>query len=123
MGAVWSHALPSHAAPAAESLSLHSLFRLRMRHGMPKVEADLTGHPACASAWSAWGSALVVTDMRESPLSIYDLEDVLLQSTAKVMTSVSVYSLLCQKVNLAGAGHSSAGTPLYVSWLWTGLVG
>ena len=94
-----------------------------MRHGMPKVEADLTGHPACASAWSAWGSALVATDMRESPLSIYDLEDVLLQSTAKVMTSVSVYQLLCQKVNLTGAGHSSAGTPLYVSWLDTGLVG
>jgi len=65
-----------------------------MRHGMPKVEADLADHPACASAWSAWGSALMAIDMRESPLWTVDIEDVLLQSTATVMTSVSVYSLL-----------------------------
>jgi hypothetical protein len=40
---------------------------------MPMVEADLAGHPACASAWSAWYSKWVANDLRESSLTFVDL--------------------------------------------------
>ena len=116
VGAVWSHAMPFHAcslsAPVAEldpaciaCLGQEWDMVCRRLRWICIVARRLLPRLVCL------GLGTGDSCMRESSRSNVYFWYVILQSTATDMRFISVYSVLCRKVDLTGAEHFSACTP------------